>query len=43
MTSDEVGNVVAFLASKDASFMTGAAIHVDGGIGSQLHDPVVAR
>jgi NAD(P)-dependent dehydrogenase (short-subunit alcohol dehydrogenase family) len=39
----EVANVVMFLASEKATFMTGSAVNVDGGIGDCLHDPVVAR
>ena len=31
-TADEVGRVIQFLASEDASFITGAALPVDGGI-----------
>jgi len=31
-TADEVGRVILFLASADASFITGAALPVDGGI-----------
>jgi len=31
-TADEVGRVILFLASEDASFITGAALPVDGGI-----------
>jgi NAD(P)-dependent dehydrogenase (short-subunit alcohol dehydrogenase family) len=40
---EEVAQIVLFLAGPQASFMTGAAVNVDGGIGACLHDPVVAR
>jgi len=40
---EEVAQIVLFLASPQSSFMTGAAVNVDGGIGACLHDPVVAR
>jgi len=33
----EVGSVVAFLASSDASYITGQVIYVDGGITAQLY------
>ena len=33
---EEVGRVAVFLASEDASFMTGASVVVDGGFGSGL-------
>lgn len=36
----EVARVALFLASKEASFITGSALHVDGGIAGRLHDPV---
>lgn len=40
---EEVAQIALFLAGPQASFMTGAAVSVDGGIGACLHDPVVAR
>jgi len=40
---EEVAQIALFLASPQASFMTGAIVNVDGGIGACLHDPVVAR
>lgn len=36
---DEIARVAVFLASEKASFITGASIPVDGGIGGRLHDP----
>ncbi len=36
---DEVANVAVFLASDEASFLTGTCINVDGGISVRLHDP----
>jgi NAD(P)-dependent dehydrogenase (short-subunit alcohol dehydrogenase family) len=36
---EEVAQAVLFLTSPQASFITGAAINVDGGIGAYLHDP----
>lgn len=35
---DEIARVALFLASNDASFMTGATLYADGGILSRLHD-----
>jgi NAD(P)-dependent dehydrogenase (short-subunit alcohol dehydrogenase family) len=36
----EVSKTAIFLASPDAAFITGACLHIDGGIGGRLHDPV---
>ncbi|HEY8899174.1 MAG TPA: SDR family oxidoreductase [Chthoniobacterales bacterium] len=36
----EVAKTALFLASSDAAFITGACLHIDGGIGGRLHDPV---
>ena len=34
---EEVASVIAFLASEDASYVTGATINVDGGVTARLH------
>lgn len=36
----EIAQVALFLVSEQASFITGASLNVDGGIGVRLHDPV---
>lgn len=36
---EEVARTAVFLVSSNASFITGTAFHVDGGILSRLHDP----
>ncbi len=36
----EVAAVAVMLASREASFVTGAVLQVDGGIGIRLHDPL---
>ena len=35
----EIANVVVFLASAAAGFISGAVVAVDAGIGGRLHDP----
>lgn len=38
--TEEVAQLALFLASSHASFITGATLPIDGGIGGRLHDPV---
>jgi len=38
---DEVGKVVSFMASDDASYVTGQVLYVDGGMLAQLRSPQV--
>ncbi|MBI1392442.1 MAG: SDR family oxidoreductase [Alphaproteobacteria bacterium] len=35
----EIARIALFLASEDASFLTGATVFADGGVLSRLHDP----
>jgi NAD(P)-dependent dehydrogenase (short-subunit alcohol dehydrogenase family) len=37
---EEMASAVLYLASESASFVTGTVLHLDGGIGVRLHDPV---
>jgi NAD(P)-dependent dehydrogenase (short-subunit alcohol dehydrogenase family) len=37
-TPDDVGNLVAFLASDEASFITGTEITIDGGLTARYAD-----
>ncbi|NJK51861.1 MAG: SDR family oxidoreductase [Leptolyngbyaceae cyanobacterium SU_3_3] len=37
---EEVAQVVLFLMSEQANFITGAVLNVDGGMSARLHDPV---
>ncbi|MBD2442588.1 SDR family oxidoreductase [Dolichospermum sp. FACHB-1091] len=37
---EEIASVALFLVSQEASFITGASLSVDGGIGVRLHDPL---
>jgi len=37
---EEVAAAVVYLSSEGASFITGAVLAVDGGVGARLHDPV---
>jgi NAD(P)-dependent dehydrogenase (short-subunit alcohol dehydrogenase family) len=37
---EEIADVALFLLSQQASFITGASLNVDGGIGVRLHDPI---
>ena len=36
---DEIAKAAVFLASEDASFVNGAILDVNGGLGARLHDP----
>ena len=39
---DDIGAMVAFLASPDARYITGQTFYVDGGLTAQLHPPTLA-
>jgi NAD(P)-dependent dehydrogenase (short-subunit alcohol dehydrogenase family) len=36
---EEIAQAAVFLASEQASFITGACLNVDGGMAARLHDP----
>ncbi|CAN5305098.1 SDR family oxidoreductase [soil metagenome] len=36
---EEIAELIAYLASPAAAFISGSAIEIDGGIGGRLHDP----
>jgi enoyl-[acyl-carrier-protein] reductase (NADH) len=38
---DEVAGVIAFLASADASYVTGQVLYVEGGVLAQLRSPQI--
>lgn len=37
---DEVAHAALFLSSDNSAFITGVCLHVDGGMGARLHDPL---
>lgn len=37
---DEIAHAAIFLASDRANFITGSCLHIDGGMGARLHDPI---
>jgi NAD(P)-dependent dehydrogenase (short-subunit alcohol dehydrogenase family) len=42
-TAPEIASVISFLCGKQASFMTGQALVVDGGVSLQAHEALVRR